>query len=78
MEGTQWVAIELGAPEVLRQIGVNRAPPSPGEVTIEVRAAGMNPADYEHFAPGQDRMLLPLTIGYEVAASSARFVRTRC
>ena len=41
--------------------------PGPGEVTVEVRAAGMNPADYKHFAPGQDPSLLPLTVGYEVA-----------
>jgi NADPH:quinone reductase len=27
----------------------------------------MNPADYKHFAPGQDKSLLPLTVGYEVA-----------
>jgi len=27
----------------------------------------MNPADYKHIAPGQDRRLLPLSIGFEVA-----------
>ena len=27
----------------------------------------MNPADAKHIAPGQDRKLLPLPIGYEVA-----------
>jgi NADPH2:quinone reductase len=27
----------------------------------------MNPADYKHIAPGQDRALLPLTLGYEAA-----------
>ena len=64
---TQWLATDLGGPEVLRQVTVDRGPPGPGEATIEVRAAGMNPADYKHFAPGQDRSLLPLTIGYEVA-----------
>jgi len=64
---TQWLATDLGGPEVLRQVTVDLGPPGPGEATIEVRAAGMNPADYKHFAPGQDRSLLPLTIGYEVA-----------
>jgi NADPH:quinone reductase len=64
---TQWLATDLGGPEVLQQVTVDLAPPGPGEATIEVRAAGMNPADYKHFAPGQDRRLLPLTIGYEVA-----------
>jgi NADPH:quinone reductase len=64
---TQWQAVDFGGPEVLRRIPVDLAPPRDGEVTIEVRAAGMNPADYKHFAPGQDRSLLPLTVGYEVA-----------
>ena len=63
----RWVATNFGGPEVLEQVNVNLAPPAPDEVTIEVRAAGMNPADYKHFAPGQDRSLLPLTVGYEVA-----------
>jgi NADPH:quinone reductase len=32
-----------------------------------VRACGMNPADAKHVAPGQDRRLLPLSLGFEVA-----------
>lgn len=69
---TQWLATDFGGPEVLQQVTVDLAPPGPGEVTIEVRAAGMNPADYKHFAPGQDRSLLPLAIGYEVAGGWPR------
>lgn len=61
------MATNFGGPEVLEEIAVELPDPSPGEVTIEVRAAGMNPADYKHFAPGQDPKLLPLTIGSEVA-----------
>jgi NADPH:quinone reductase len=64
---TQWLATDFGGPEVLAQFPIDLAPPKAGEVTIEVRAAGMNPADYKHFAPGQDRSLLPLSIGYEVS-----------
>lgn len=64
---TRWVAVGFGGPEVLRQIAVDVPAPGPGEVTIAVRAAGMNPADYKHFGPGQDPALLPLTIGYEAA-----------
>ena len=63
----RWVARDFGGPEVLEEIAVVLPDPKPEEVTVEVRAAGMNPADYKHFAPGQDRSLLPLTIGYEVA-----------
>jgi NADPH:quinone reductase-like Zn-dependent oxidoreductase len=41
-------------------------PPRAGEVTIEVRAAGVNPADHKHAAraPAAD---FPLPVGYEVA-----------
>ena len=63
----QWVATDFGGPEVLRLREVEVPSPGPGEVTIAVRAAGMNPADYKHFAAGRDRRPLPLTLGYEVA-----------
>lgn len=63
----KWVAVDFGGPEVLRSIDVDVPGPGRGEVTIDVRAAGMNPADAKHIAPGQDRKLLPLPIGYEVA-----------
>lgn len=41
-------------------------PPQQGEVTIEVRAAGMNPADAKHVARG-DAADFPKAIGYEIA-----------
>jgi len=63
----KWVAAAFGGPEVLRNVQVDVPDPGPGQVTIDVRAAGMNPADAKHIAPGQDRKLLPLPIGYEVA-----------
>ncbi|HTU84034.1 MAG TPA: NADP-dependent oxidoreductase [Solirubrobacteraceae bacterium] len=63
----RWVAKAFGGPEVLEEISVELDDPGPGEVIVEVRASGMNPADYKHFGPGQDPKLLPLTIGYEVA-----------
>jgi NADPH:quinone reductase len=62
----RWIAKGFGGPEVLEEIRVDLPDPGPGEVTLEVRAAGMNPADYKHFGPGQDPKLLPLTIGSEV------------
>src|SRR5580658_10815457 len=64
---TRWLATDFGGPEVLKQAPIELGPPKEGEVTIEVRAAGMNPADYKHFAPGQDPSLLPLPVGYEVS-----------
>ena len=63
----KWVAAGFGGPEVLRAIEVDVPEPGPGQVTIEVRAAGLNPADAKHIGPGQDARLLPLSIGYEVA-----------
>jgi NADPH:quinone reductase len=63
----KWVATDFGSPDVLREIDVEVPAPRSGEVTIKVRAAGMNPADYKHFASGADRSVLPLSIGYEVA-----------
>jgi NADPH2:quinone reductase len=40
--------------------------PAQDQVTIEVKAAGMNPADYKYIARGEpDR--LPIAIGYEVS-----------
>jgi NADPH:quinone reductase len=63
----KWVAVDFGGPEVLRDVEVDVPDPERGHVTIDVRAAGMNPADAKHVAPGQDRRLLPLSIGFEVA-----------
>jgi NADPH:quinone reductase len=62
-----WVATKFGGPEALSLIDIDVPAPGPGQVTIEVRAAGMNPADAKHIAAGQDPKLLPLPIGYEVA-----------
>ena len=38
--------------------------PGPGEVTIEVRAAGVNPADLKHVSRAAK---FPVPIGYEVS-----------
>ncbi|GAA4254426.1 quinone oxidoreductase family protein [Dactylosporangium darangshiense] len=64
----RWIAPRFGGPEVLTLVNTDVPPPGPGEVTIDVRAAGVNPADYKHIAAsrGTDREL-PLPIGYEVA-----------
>lgn len=62
----QVIAPEYGGPEVLRVVDVERPDPGPGQVTIAVRAAGVNPADYKGFAQG-DPDGLPIRPGYEVA-----------
>ena len=64
----KWVAERFGGLDGLRLIESDVPEPGPGEVTIRVKAAGMNPADYKHLAGG-DPSLLPLPIGYEVAGT---------
>ncbi|SDZ16501.1 NADP-dependent oxidoreductase [Herbiconiux ginsengi] len=63
----RWVAEDYGDLDVFAEIDAEVPAPGPGEVTIEVRAAGMNPADYKRVAHGTDRSLLPLPVGYECA-----------
>jgi NADPH:quinone reductase-like Zn-dependent oxidoreductase len=64
----KWIAPRFGGPEVLTLVETDVPPPAAGEVTIDVRAAGVNPADFKHLAAarGSDRPL-PLSVGYEVA-----------
>jgi len=63
----RWVARELGGPDTWELEEHELPTPRAGEVTIEVRAAGMNPADVKHVAKGTDPGRLPVAIGYEVA-----------
>ena len=65
-QARRWVATDFGGPEVLELVTVELPQPGPGEVTIEVRAVGMNPSDYKGLARG-DRASLPKPIGSEVA-----------
>src|SRR3954464_5559680 len=61
-----WIATRPGDLDVFVFEEYDVAPPSSGEVTITVRAAGMNPADAKHVARG-DAADFPKPIGYEVA-----------
>lgn len=62
-----WIARDFGGLDVFDMVEEEVAPPGPGEVTIDVLAAGMNPADYKHVAMGGDPRDLPVRVGYEVA-----------
>jgi NADPH:quinone reductase-like Zn-dependent oxidoreductase len=62
----RWVATAPGGPEVLALEEYDVPPPGPGEVTIEVRAAGVNPADVKHIGRGGPADF-PKPVGYEVA-----------
>src|SRR3954469_11587879 len=62
----QWIATRPGGLEVFDLVETEVPPPEPGEVTVRVRAAGMNPADTKHVAQG-DPAGFPRPVGYEVA-----------
>lgn len=61
-----WIATRPGDLDVFLFEEYDVHAPQPGEVTIAVRAAGMNPADAKHVARG-DAADFPKAIGYEVA-----------
>ena len=61
-----WIATRPGDPSVFTLEDHTVPAPRAGEVTIEVRAAGMNPADAKHVANGKPEDF-PRPIGYEVA-----------
>ncbi len=63
------IAPAYGGPEVLQFVDVTVPPPGQGEVTIDVKAVGVNPTDYKSFsgAYGVDESKLPIAVGNEVA-----------
>ncbi len=63
------VATAFGGPEVLSLIEVPVGPPGPGQVQIQVRAAGVNPVDYKSYTgtSGGDPSKLPMRLGYEAS-----------
>jgi NADPH:quinone reductase-like Zn-dependent oxidoreductase len=50
-QARRWVATDFGGPEVLDLVTVELPEPGPGEVTIEVRAAGMKPGRLQGVRP---------------------------
>jgi NADPH:quinone reductase-like Zn-dependent oxidoreductase len=65
------MAARYGGPDVLEPFDVEVPQPGPGQVTIEVRAAGVNPTDWKGITGsaygGDDPDALPKPLGYEVA-----------
>lgn len=63
------VAAAFGGPESLEFIDDEPGEPGPGEVLLEVRAAGVNPADAKSYSGlwGADPSALPMRLGYEAA-----------
>jgi NADPH:quinone reductase len=62
------VATAIGGPEVLELVDEPEREPGPGEVLLEVRAAGVNPVDFKRYggsygAPPE----FPMRLGFEAA-----------
>lgn len=62
-----WIATSWGSPDAWQFVEYEVPSPGPGEVTIRVRAAGVNPADAKHVAAARPGAELPVPIGYEVS-----------
>ncbi|MGO2746261.1 quinone oxidoreductase family protein [Microbacterium sp.] len=67
-----WVAKEWGTPENWELVTTDVPAPGPGEITVRVHAAGVNPADRKHVASHPSTgsgsgPQFPVPIGYEVA-----------
>ena len=63
----QWIATSWGGPAGWEFIETEVRRPKTGEVTVGVRAAGVNPADAKHVAAPRDGVALPVPIGYEIS-----------
>lgn len=62
-----WIATEWGSPDSWDFVEESLPAPTAGEITIRVRAAGVNPADAKHVAAARPGLVLPIPIGYEVS-----------
>jgi NADPH:quinone reductase-like Zn-dependent oxidoreductase len=63
------VATQYGGPDVLSVVEEQVPEPGPGEVTVRVKAIGVNPIDYKLYsgAFGADPDRLPMRLGHELA-----------
>lgn len=62
-----WIATSWGSPQGWEFIDYEPSAPGPGEITVRVHAAGMNPADRKHVAAARTGVELPIPIGYEIS-----------
>jgi len=65
------VATAYGGPEVLSLIDADPGEPGPGQLLIQVRAAGVNPSDWKSYtgAFGTDVAKLPIRLGQEASGT---------
>lgn len=62
-----WIATQPGTPDTWEFVDYDVPEPGPGEITVRVHAAGMNPADYKHVASARAGVTFPVPIGYEIS-----------
>jgi NADPH:quinone reductase-like Zn-dependent oxidoreductase len=63
----RWTAPAPGPVDTWTFDEVDVSPPGPGEVTVRVHAAGVNPADAKHVAHARPGATFPVPIGYELS-----------
>jgi len=63
----RWLATSWGTPDGWELVEYEPPAPGSGEVTVRVKAAGVNPADAKHVAAPRDGVELPVAIGYEIS-----------
>lgn len=56
-----------GAPDVLKEVRLPKPVPGPSQISVAVRAAGVNPTDWKHRAGGGFLDRLPLVLGWDVS-----------
>lgn len=61
-----WIALHAGGPADWEFRDVDAPAPTQGEVSVRVRAAGVNPADAKHVA-AENGQQWPVAIGYEIS-----------
>ncbi|WP_217184197.1 NADP-dependent oxidoreductase [Streptomyces sp. AC495_CC817] len=64
---SHWIAPAPGPVDTWEFVEYEPPAPRRGEVTIAVRAAGVNPADAKHVAAARPGVQFPVPIGYEVS-----------
>lgn len=62
-----WIAAQPGTPDTWEFVDYDVPAPGPGEITVRVHAAGMNPADYKHVGITRAGVTFPVPIGYEIS-----------
>lgn len=67
MTGIRWVANGPGGLDDFAAVPCEPTDPAPGELTVRITAAGVNPADLKHLARITDAADFPAPIGYELA-----------